>query len=76
MTRSRKRSKDSKPKQIRATPKRVCASCHTRKSPKWRRGPDGEKTLCLHCGDHWEKLERHKKGAEAEGSSTNIKAPE
>eukprot|EP01103_Thecamoeba_quadrilineata_P001075 TRINITY_DN10950_c0_g1_i1.p1 TRINITY_DN10950_c0_g1~~TRINITY_DN10950_c0_g1_i1.p1 ORF type:complete len:313 (-),score=33.78 TRINITY_DN10950_c0_g1_i1:62-1000(-) len=30
--------------------KRVCHCCGTSKTPEWRRGPDGPKTLCNACG--------------------------
>ncbi|RCH99681.1 blue light receptor, partial [Rhizopus stolonifer] len=29
---------------------KICARCHTNSSPEWRRGPDGNKTLCNACG--------------------------
>ncbi|KAJ3754469.1 hypothetical protein EV360DRAFT_12016, partial [Lentinula raphanica] len=37
-------------KGTRATPSGPCHSCNIRESPKWRRGPDGAKTLCDRCG--------------------------
>ncbi|KAL8334393.1 hypothetical protein RB601_000412 [Gaeumannomyces tritici] len=29
---------------------RVCQKCHRSKTPRWRRGPSGPKTLCNVCG--------------------------
>jgi GATA zinc finger len=30
-----------------------CANCHTRVTPKWRRGPSGRRDLCNSCGLRW-----------------------
>ena len=30
--------------------KMCCVTCHTEKSPEWRRGPNGQKNLCNACG--------------------------
>ncbi|KAI9493111.1 GATA zinc finger-domain-containing protein [Zychaea mexicana] len=35
---------------------RICAKCHTSKSPEWRRGPSGDKTLCNACGLRFSRL--------------------
>jgi GATA zinc finger len=32
---------------------RVCGSCATSDTPKWRRGPQGPRTLCNACGIKW-----------------------
>ena len=31
----------------------MCRTCRTRKTPMWRHGPDGPKTLCNACGVRW-----------------------
>ncbi|ORY05759.1 hypothetical protein K493DRAFT_159907, partial [Basidiobolus meristosporus CBS 931.73] len=33
----------------------ACTECGTTKSPEWRRGPQGPKTLCNACGLRWAK---------------------
>jgi len=33
-----------------SAPGRICAHCHTGKTPLWRNGPLGAKTLCNACG--------------------------
>ncbi|KAI7849314.1 hypothetical protein BDC45DRAFT_520912 [Circinella umbellata] len=38
------------PSQRSMTIGRVCAKCHTNRSPEWRKGPSGDKTLCNACG--------------------------
>ena len=45
---------------------KVCRTCRTRKTPMWRHGPDGPKTLCNACGVRWKlgKAPRHDAGAE------------
>ncbi|KAI8145035.1 hypothetical protein BJV82DRAFT_604628 [Fennellomyces sp. T-0311] len=35
---------------------RICAKCHTRTSPEWRKGPSGNKTLCNACGLRFSRL--------------------
>jgi hypothetical protein len=32
-----------------------CANCHTRITPEWRRGPSGNRDLCIRCGLRWAK---------------------
>jgi len=32
---------------------RACAHCASRKTPMWRNGPVGPKTLCNACGIRW-----------------------
>ncbi|KAL8746545.1 MAG: hypothetical protein Q9184_007731 [Pyrenodesmia sp. 2 TL-2023] len=34
-------------------PQKECASCHTRATPEWRRGPSGNRDLCNSCGLRW-----------------------
>ncbi|KAL8748235.1 MAG: hypothetical protein Q9184_007479 [Pyrenodesmia sp. 2 TL-2023] len=34
-------------------PQKKCASCHTRVTPEWRRGPSGNRSLCNSCGLRW-----------------------
>lgn len=38
-----------------------CASCNTKETPEWRKGPDGPRSLCNACGLHWAKLQRKRK---------------
>ncbi|OBZ82484.1 hypothetical protein A0J61_09466 [Choanephora cucurbitarum] len=35
---------------------KICVRCHTSNSPEWRRGPDGNKTLCNACGLRYSRL--------------------
>lgn len=42
---------------ITALPDR-CHNCNKTKTPEWRRGPDGARTLCNACGLLYAKLER------------------
>ncbi|KAF8748444.1 zinc finger binding DNA consensus sequence [AT]GATA[AG] [Rhizoctonia solani] len=37
-------------KRSRATPPGQCHSCEISDTPEWRRGPDGQRTLCNACG--------------------------
>ncbi|CAE6405107.1 unnamed protein product [Rhizoctonia solani] len=45
-------------KRSRATPPGSCHSCEIGDTPEWRRGPDGQRTLCNACGLHYAKLVR------------------
>ncbi|CAE6472436.1 unnamed protein product [Rhizoctonia solani] len=45
-------------KRSRATPPGYCHSCEISDTPEWRRGPDGQRTLCNACGLHYAKLVR------------------
>ncbi|EGV66424.1 hypothetical protein PSN45_002977 [Yamadazyma tenuis] len=36
----------------------ICTHCGSEKTPEWRRGPDGDKTLCNACGIFYSKLIR------------------
>ncbi|CAE6501508.1 unnamed protein product [Rhizoctonia solani] len=45
-------------KRSRATPPGNCHSCEIADTPEWRRGPDGQRTLCNACGLHYAKLVR------------------
>ncbi|CAE6492897.1 unnamed protein product [Rhizoctonia solani] len=45
-------------KRSRATPPGSCHSCEITDTPEWRRGPDGQRTLCNACGLHYAKLVR------------------
>ncbi|KAF8672239.1 zinc finger binding DNA consensus sequence [AT]GATA[AG] [Rhizoctonia solani] len=45
-------------KRSRATPPGQCHSCEISDTPEWRRGPDGQRTLCNACGLHYAKLVR------------------
>ncbi|KKO98717.1 hypothetical protein THAR02_09177 [Trichoderma harzianum] len=41
-----------------AAPPGRCHSCNRTDTPLWRRGPDGDRTLCNDCGLQYAKLER------------------
>ncbi|KAG8732994.1 hypothetical protein FRC11_009447 [Ceratobasidium sp. 423] len=43
-------------KRSQATPPDRCQSCKTQDTPEWRRGPNGQRTLCNACGLHYAKL--------------------
>jgi len=43
-------ARDSDPASPAPTPGRTCAHCRTQKTPLWRNGPLGPKTLCNACG--------------------------
>ncbi|KAG9102274.1 hypothetical protein FS749_009614 [Ceratobasidium sp. UAMH 11750] len=45
-------------KRSRASPPGQCHSCKILDTPEWRRGPDGQRTLCNACGLHYAKLVR------------------
>ncbi|KAG9085870.1 hypothetical protein FRC06_003379 [Ceratobasidium sp. 370] len=45
-------------KRSRASPPGHCHSCEVLDTPEWRRGPDGQRTLCNACGLHYAKLVR------------------
>jgi GATA zinc finger len=36
--------------QKRTAPPQKCTSCGTKETPEWRRGPDGQRSLCNACG--------------------------
>ncbi|KAL3332218.1 hypothetical protein AABB24_032687 [Solanum stoloniferum] len=46
-------------------PIRVCTDCHTTKTPLWRSGPKGPKSLCNACGIRQRKARRAMAAAEA-----------
>ncbi|XP_014507425.1 GATA transcription factor 21 isoform X1 [Vigna radiata var. radiata] len=50
---------------------RVCADCHTTKTPLWRSGPRGPKSLCNACGIRQRKA-RRAMAAAASGNGTVI----
>ncbi|KAL3625993.1 hypothetical protein CASFOL_029542 [Castilleja foliolosa] len=37
---------------------KTCSGCHTTKTPVWRGGPDGPKSLCNACGIKYNKKRR------------------
>ncbi|KAL2338717.1 hypothetical protein Fmac_013163 [Flemingia macrophylla] len=49
---------------------RVCADCHTTKTPLWRSGPRGPKSLCNACGIRQRKARRAMAAAAAAGNGT------
>ncbi|XP_012076922.1 putative GATA transcription factor 22 isoform X2 [Jatropha curcas] len=54
---------------------RVCADCNTTKTPLWRSGPRGPKSLCNACGIRQRKARRALAAAQANANGT-ICAPE
>ncbi|KFH73871.1 hypothetical protein MVEG_01085 [Podila verticillata NRRL 6337] len=56
-----------------------CASCNIVKTPEWRKGPLGPRTLCNACGLIWGKMSRSKaalaKAAKQQGEETKDDAP-
>jgi len=44
-----------RPPPLQLKPRRpgVCQRCKTRRTPLWRRGPNGPRTLCNACGVWW-----------------------
>ncbi|GKZ98628.1 hypothetical protein AnigIFM59636_004610 [Aspergillus niger] len=58
-TRSRKfASADSRKRRGNAATTGRCHGCGRTKTPEWRRGPDGARTLCNACGLHYAKSTR------------------
>ncbi|CAL0325537.1 unnamed protein product [Lupinus luteus] len=57
---------------------RVCADCHTTKTPLWRSGPRGPKSLCNACGIRQRKARRAMAAAAAasENGTIVVAAPE
>ncbi|GAB4837805.1 hypothetical protein Ancab_027329 [Ancistrocladus abbreviatus] len=53
---------------------RVCADCNTTKTPLWRSGPRGPKSLCNACGIRQRKARRAMAAAAAAAAGTNIPA--
>ncbi|AES82392.1 putative transcription factor C2C2-GATA family [Medicago truncatula] len=59
--------------------KKFCADCKTTKTPLWRGGPNGPKTLCNACGIRYRKRrgccskgqERERKREKAEATSSD-----
>ncbi|KAL1547763.1 putative GATA transcription factor 22 [Salvia divinorum] len=49
------------------SPIRVCSDCHTTKTPLWRSGPKGPKSLCNACGIRQRKARRAMAVAAANG---------
>ncbi|GAM21126.1 hypothetical protein SAMD00019534_043010, partial [Acytostelium subglobosum LB1] len=43
-----------------------CQYCHVTETPEWRRGPNGDHTLCNACGLHYAKSLKKKNAAELE----------
>ncbi|XP_015080599.1 putative GATA transcription factor 22 [Solanum pennellii] len=50
-------------------PIRVCTDCNTTKTPLWRSGPKGPKSLCNACGIRQRKARRAMAAAAAEGKT-------
>ncbi|KAE9608113.1 hypothetical protein Lal_00003665 [Lupinus albus] len=49
---------------------RVCSDCHTTKTPLWRSGPRGPKTLCNACGIRQRKARRAMAAAAASAAAS------
>ncbi|KAI9055921.1 hypothetical protein LZ554_000857 [Drepanopeziza brunnea f. sp. 'monogermtubi'] len=52
---------DSKKRRGKIAPPGRCHACNRSKTPEWRRGPDGARTLCNACGLHFAKISRKHK---------------
>ncbi|KAF5946688.1 hypothetical protein HYC85_016916 [Camellia sinensis] len=52
-----------------SNPIRVCADCNTTKTPLWRSGPRGPKSLCNACGIRQRKARRAMAAAAANGAT-------
>ncbi|KAL5698756.1 hypothetical protein ACHQM5_029750 [Ranunculus cassubicifolius] len=50
---------------------RTCSDCNTTKTPLWRSGPRGPKSLCNACGIRQRKARRAMAAAQAEGGETS-----
>lgn len=53
---------------------KACADCHTTKTPLWRGGPDGPKSLCNACGIRYRKRRRQALGLPADPQQPKKKA--
>ncbi|KAF5199878.1 Gata transcription factor [Thalictrum thalictroides] len=51
---------------------RTCSDCNTTKTPLWRSGPRGPKSLCNACGIRQRKARRAMAAAQAEASDTFV----
>ncbi|KAI7741269.1 hypothetical protein M8C21_016598 [Ambrosia artemisiifolia] len=49
---------------------RVCSDCNTTKTPLWRSGPQGPKSLCNACGIRQRKARKAMAAAQAEAATT------
>jgi len=52
-----------------------CHSCGATETPEWRRGPEGEHTLCNACGLHYAKDLKKQKKEQDKNSNTSSKPP-
>ncbi|XP_060209912.1 GATA transcription factor 21 [Lycium barbarum] len=57
-------------------PIRVCSDCNTTKTPLWRSGPKGPKSLCNACGIRQRKARRAMAAAAAAANGTNFTSTE
>ncbi|PLB51722.1 hypothetical protein P170DRAFT_351251 [Aspergillus steynii IBT 23096] len=46
-----------------------CATCHTKRTPEWRRGPSGNRDLCNSCGLRWAKQVRNAAQTQAQAQA-------
>ncbi|GAM21650.1 hypothetical protein SAMD00019534_048250 [Acytostelium subglobosum LB1] len=53
-----------------------CEYCHVTETPEWRRGPNGDHTLCNACGLHYAKSLKKKNKDEKENEEREKKAKE
>ncbi|XP_052151949.1 GATA transcription factor 16-like [Oryza glaberrima] len=49
---------------------KACADCHTTKTPLWRGGPGGPKSLCNACGIRYRKRRRAALGLDSAATAT------
>ena len=61
----RREERKGKRKQTAIPVEKSCATCSTKSTPEWRRGPSGNRDLCNRCGLRWKKLVRSKADAAA-----------
>ncbi|KAF3616255.1 GATA transcription factor 16 [Capsicum annuum] len=57
-------------------PIRVCSDCNTTKTPLWRSGPKGPKSLCNACGIRQRKARRAAAAAATATNGTNVNSTE
>jgi PAS domain S-box-containing protein len=62
------RRKKRKRKQSAIAVEKSCATCSTKNTPEWRRGPSGNRDLCNSCGLRWAKQVRGQAQAQASSS--------
>jgi hypothetical protein len=72
LAQSRPEQKPLPTREVNIITKRNCKMCRTSESTLWRRGPDGEQTLCNACGLHYAKILKKERKLEAAYKSKEI----